>query len=107
MNIYKRKDGRFESRIPNGKKPDGKRSFLYVLARTKEQCIDRVQAIIHQNRLQGYCSLTMTTLFGEWYHSILHRVKKSTSTTATTYAGHGLCRDIPATGMLGSPSKTV
>lgn len=45
MNLYLRKDGRFESRIPNGKKPDGKRAFLYVLARTKEQCIERVQAI--------------------------------------------------------------
>lgn len=31
MNIYERKDGRFESRIPNGKKADGKRSFLYIL----------------------------------------------------------------------------
>lgn len=86
MNIYKRKDGRFESRIPNGKKSDGKRSFLYVLARTKEQCIDRVQGIIHQNRPQGYCSLTMTTLFGEWYHSILHRVKRSTSANYTMKA---------------------
>lgn len=46
MNIYKRKDGRFESRVPNGKNPDGKRSFLYVLARTKEQCIERVQASV-------------------------------------------------------------
>ena len=37
MNLYLRKDGRYESRVPNGKKPDGKRAFIYVLARTKEQ----------------------------------------------------------------------
>ena len=48
MNLYLRKDGRYESRVPNGKKPDGKRAFLYVLARTKEQCIERVQAIHRQ-----------------------------------------------------------
>ena len=31
MNLYLRKDGRFESRIPNGKRSDGKRSFCTFL----------------------------------------------------------------------------
>lgn len=78
MNIYLRKDGRYESRIPNGKKNNGKRTFLYVLARTKEQCINRVQALCRRKKPQGYCSLTVTELFNEWHHSILHRVKEST-----------------------------
>lgn len=86
MNIYERKDGRFESRIPNGKKPDGKKAFLYVLARTKEQCIERVQAICQQNRPQGYCALTVTDLFAEWHRSILHRVKESTAANYTMKA---------------------
>lgn len=86
MNIYERKDGRFESRIPNGKKSDGKRSFLYVLARTREQCIERVQAICQQNKPQGYCSLTVTELFNEWHRSILHRVKESTAANYTMKA---------------------
>lgn len=79
MNIYLRKDGRYESRVPNGKRGDGKRAFLYVLARTKEQCIERVQAICHQRKPQGYCNLTVTDLFLEWHCSILHRVKESTA----------------------------
>lgn len=79
MNIYKRKDGRYESRIPNGKKANGKRAFLYVLARTKEQCIERVQAICQQNRPKGYCNLTIAELFSEWHRSVLHRVKESTA----------------------------
>lgn len=86
MNIYDRKDGRFESRIPNGKKPDGKRAFLYVLARTKEQCIERVQAIHRQNRPQGYCTLTVAELFSEWHRGILHRVKESTAANYTMKA---------------------
>lgn len=66
MNIYERKDGRFESRIPNGKKPDGKRAFLYVLARTKEQCIERVQAIYRQHRPQGYCDTFSPQIASSW-----------------------------------------
>lgn len=86
MNLYQRKDGRFESRIPNGKNADGKKTFLYVLARTKEQCIERVQAICQQNRPQGYCSLTVADLFAEWHRSILHRVKESTVANYTMKA---------------------
>ena len=86
MNLYLRKDGRYESRVPNGKKPDGKRAFLYVLARTKEQCIERVQAIHRQHRPQGYCTLTVAELFSEWHRSILHRVKESTAANYTMKA---------------------
>lgn len=86
MNLYQRKDGRFESRIPNGKKPDGKRAFLYVLARSKEQCVERVQAICQQNRPQGNCALTLSELFSEWHRSILHRVKESTAANYTMKA---------------------
>lgn len=86
MNLYLRKDGRYESRVPNGKKTDGKRAFLYVLARTKEQCIERVQAIHRQNRPQGYCTLTVAELFSEWHRSILHRVKESTAANYTMKA---------------------
>lgn len=78
MNIYLRKDGRYESRIPNGKK-DGKRTFIYVFAHTKEQCIKKVNAIRQRNKPYGYCSMTVSELFEEWHRSILHRVKESTA----------------------------
>ena len=86
MNLYLRKDGRYESRIPNGKKSDGKKAFLYVFARTKEQCIERVKAIFRQNRPNGYCDLTVAELYNEWHHSILHRVKESTAANYTMKA---------------------
>lgn len=95
MNLYLRKDGRYESRIPNGKNSDGKRTFLYVLARTKEQCIERVQAIYHRNRSQGYCYLTVAELFSEWHRSILHRVKESTAANYTMKANKHI---LPAFG---------
>ena len=95
MNIYLRKDGRFESRVPNGKRKDGKRAFLYVLSRTKEECIARVQAIYQKNRPNGTCQLTMADLYSEWYRSILHRVKES---TAANYAMKANKHILPAFG---------
>lgn len=64
--IFK-KDIRFESRIPNGKRSNGKRSFLYVLARTKKQCIERVQAICKQNKPHGYCFLRAFISHSKYY----------------------------------------
>lgn len=96
MNIYLRKDGRYESRIPTGKK-DGKRTFLYVLSRTKEECIERVQAICQRNQPHGTCLLTMTDLFSEWHRSILHRVKESTAANYTMKADKHI---LPAFGDL-------
>lgn len=72
-----------------------KRAFLYVLARTKEQCIERVQAIHRQHRPQGYCTLTVAELFSEWHRSIMHHVKKSTAANYTIKAGKHI---LPAFG---------
>ena len=72
-----------------------KRAFLYALARTKEQCIERVQAIHRQHRPQGYCTLTVAELFSEWHRSIMHHVKKSTAANYTMKAGKHI---LPAFG---------
>lgn len=103
MNIYLRKDGRYESRIPNGKK-DGKRAFLYVLARTKEQCIEKVNAICQRNKPLGCCYMTVSELFAEWHRSILHRVKESTAANYTMKANKHI---LPALGGLTVSSVTT
>ena len=97
MNIYLRKDGRYESRVPNGKRKDGKRAFLYVLSRTKEECIARTQAIYQKNRPNGTCHLNIADLFSEWHRSILHRVKESTVANYTMKADKHI---LPAFGSL-------
>lgn len=104
MNLYLRKDGRYELRIPNGKRNDGKRVFLYVLVRTKEQCIERVQALYQQNKPQGHCTLTVTELYNEWHRSILHRVKESTIANYTMKADKHI---LPAFGDMAISSITV
>ena len=104
MNLYLRKDGRYESRIPSGRNNDGKRTFIYVLAKTKEQCIERVQAIYRSNTPQGYCALTIAELFSEWHHSILHRVKESTVANYTMKANNHI---LPSFGKLPIGSITA
>lgn len=45
FNIYHRRDGRWEGRISRGKKENGKRKYLYVLARTREAVIEKMEEI--------------------------------------------------------------
>lgn len=85
LNIYHRHDGRWEGRISRGKK-NGKRKFQYVLARTKEQCIEKMTAIRQSEHPQGKCLKTISELFNEWHCSILHRVKESTAANYTMKA---------------------
>ena len=82
LNIYLRKDGRYEGRISSGKNEEGKRTFRYVLARTKEQVISKMTEILNKRQYME-CSKTVSELFSEWHRSILHRVKQS---TAANYA---------------------
>ncbi len=85
LNIYHRHYGRWEGRISRGKK-NGKRKFQYVLARTKEQCIEKMTAIRQSEHPQGKCLKTISELFNEWHCSILHRVKESTAANYTMKA---------------------
>lgn len=85
MNIYHRKDGRWEGRISRGKK-NGKRKFQYVLARTKEQCAEKIEEIRRTEMQHEDCGKTVSELFTEWHRSILHRVKESTAANYTMKA---------------------
>ena len=41
-NVYKRKDGRWEGRIPHGKRKNGKRRYKYVFAKSRDEVIHRI-----------------------------------------------------------------
>lgn len=42
MNIYQRRDGRFEGRISRGKRSDGTRKFQYFFGKTKEDVREKM-----------------------------------------------------------------
>jgi len=78
LNIYHRKDNRWEGRIPLGKRENGTRKYQYVLGKTKEAVADKMIQIYESKYCSGKCSKTIADLFHEWYQSIQHRVKEST-----------------------------
>ena len=78
MNVFKRSDGRYEGRIPRGKKQNGKRKFQYILARTKEEVVSRINDIRRNEECHDRCSKTTTIVFNEWFKSIQYQVKEST-----------------------------
>ena len=79
VNVYHRKDGRWEGRISRGKSKDGKRKYQYILARTREDVIDKMAEIRRNEQPTGKCHKTVDALFNEWFRSVQHLVKESTS----------------------------
>ncbi len=79
LNIYHRKDGRWEGRISRGKRKDGKRKYQYILARTKEEVVTRMAEIRKSEQPTGVCGSSITALWNEWFRSIQHLVKESTA----------------------------
>lgn len=86
FNIYHRRDGRWEGRISCGKKENGKRKYLYVLARTREAVVEKMEEIRQREQPRGRCTKTISVLFSEWYHSVQHRIKESTAANYTMKA---------------------
>lgn len=76
MNIYQRRDGRFEGRISRGKRSNGTRRFQYFFGKTKE---DVREKMAKERRKKSNYTLTVTQLFGKWHQSIRHKVKESTA----------------------------
>lgn len=76
MNIYKRKDGRWEGRMSRGKSNNGKRKYKAVFGKTKEEVSKKMTKI---RRIESKsCSITVSQLYSEWHGSIKHRIKEST-----------------------------
>ncbi len=57
MNIYQRRDGRFEGRISRGKRSNGTRRFQYSFGKTKE---DVREKMAKERCKKSNCPLTVT-----------------------------------------------
>ena len=79
VNVYHRKDGRWEGRISRGKNSSGKRIFQYILAKTKADVLARIEKIRQKERPEAVCHKTLNEIFSEWYELIKQRVKESTA----------------------------
>lgn len=78
-NIYKRKDGRFEGRVPVGYYDNGKIKYKSVYARTLSEVKKKMSNVysIRQNRLVSAIKLTVREAAEQWLSSAKLRVKES------------------------------
>ena len=70
-NIYKRKDGRFEGRVPIGHKEDGSLKYKFVYARTLSEVKGKMaqfQAVL-QNQPVSALKLTVAEASRQWLFS--------------------------------------
>lgn len=78
MNIYKRKDGRYEGRIPVDRDDTGKLKYQYFYARTvKELKKKMLDAYKEVNSVASTCCKSLKELSYEWLDSVKLRVKQS------------------------------
>lgn len=78
-NIYKRKDGRFEGRVPVGYNDNGKIKYKSVYARTLAEVKEKMSEMysVRQNRAVSAIKLTFADAAEQWLSSAKLRVKES------------------------------
>ena len=78
-NIYKRKDGRFEGRIPVGYQENGKIKYKSVYARTLSEVKEKMSEVhsIKQNQPVSSIKLTVCEAAEQWLSAAKLRVKES------------------------------
>lgn len=78
-NIYKRKDGRFEGRVPVGYRDNGKIKYKSVYARTLSEVKAKMAEVysIKQNSNVSAMKLTVHDVAQQWLSSAKLRVKES------------------------------
>ena len=78
-NIYKRKDGRFEGRVPVGYQDNGEIKYKSVYARTLSEVKEKMSEVhsIRQNQPVSAIKLTVYEVAEQWLSSAKLRVKES------------------------------
>ena len=79
MNIYKRKDGRFEGRIPFGRDDNGNLKYRYLYSRSLAQLKEKMLSAYAASEKYSpvVCSKTLQELSLEWLSCAKLRVKES------------------------------
>lgn len=78
-NIYQRKDGRYEGRIPVGRKPNGKLRYRSVYHHDKKKLMKIMDSEIKKEQTNPSSpQIRFNTLFDQWYQSKIGKVREST-----------------------------
>ena len=79
LNIYKRKDGRYEGRITRGRTENGKRSYQYFFEKARQAVQSKIKSVQQLFAPVVELDLIIKGLYDGWLLSIRHRVKESTT----------------------------
>lgn len=78
LNIYKRKDGRWEGRFKCGYSNDGKAKYRSVYAKSYYAVKELLERKKAEQSKDCFCKCTVGELFGLWLDSVRNKVKEST-----------------------------
>lgn len=95
MNLYHRKDGRWEGRITKDKDQGGKRHFFYFFGKTKDEVIRKMQKKQKKSQKNATITVTFSEAFQKWFQNIQLSIKESTS---SNYAMKAQKHLLPAFG---------
>ena len=78
-NIYQRRDGRYEGRIPTGRYPDGRLRYRSIYHHDKKKLIKIMESEIKKEQTSpSIQKIRFNALFDQWYQSKIGKVREST-----------------------------
>ncbi len=81
-NIYKRKDGRYEGRIPVYSS-DRSRKYKAFFGKTKEEVIEKIAKYRKLMNKSQQSDISFSSAYAEWFQSIAYHIKESTAANYT------------------------
>lgn len=83
--IYKRKDGRYEGRIPVNS-PDRSRKYKAFFGKSKEEVIEKMEEYRRLSINADQYHVSFHSAYDDWFQSVVYRIKKSTAANYTLKA---------------------
>ncbi len=83
--IYKRKDGRYEGRIPVNS-PDRSRKYKAFFGKSKEEVIEKMEEYRRLSINADQYHVSFRSAYDDWFQSVVYRIKKSTAANYTLKA---------------------
>ena len=77
-NIYLRKDGRWEGRIPKFTE-NGIRKYKSFFGASREEVMRKIDVFMEINMQKSEVSVSFECIFKEWFQSVQYRIKESTA----------------------------
>lgn len=85
INVYQRKDGRYEGRITT-EKINGKRKYKAFFGKTTDEVIQKIKNFNFMSTFDHKTEKLFSDVYSEWFESILYRIKESTAANYTLKA---------------------